>query len=181
MTCALRVGRTEFCGVTRALRQPEFVLGEAKRQRESKFGRKDEAALRLETVQAALTKLLAERERVSLQHQEGYLPWSTAKARLDEIRRRQGDLEEESVRLEAAVTTVAVDREQEANLRVLMQRFGRRLQTLTPEEKATVLRGVVQRVTVSPEGEVTLDSCLPAPARCGVRASSSARSEHFSL
>ncbi len=34
-----------------------------------------------------------------------------------------------------AVTIVAIDREKEASLRVLMQRFGKRLQTLTPEER----------------------------------------------
>ena len=151
--------------VTRALRHPELVLAEAQRQRESKFGKRDEAALRLETVRAALAKIPVERERISLQHQEGYLPWPAAKARLDEIRRRQTDLEDEGSRLEAAVTTVAADREREASLRAILGRFGKRLAGLRPEEKAVVLRGFVQRIAVGPDGTVSLDSYLPAAGR----------------
>src|SRR5207247_1811178 len=121
--------------VTRALRHPELVLAEAQRQRESKFGKRDEAALRLETVRAALAKIPVERERISLQHQEGYLPWPAAKARLDEIRRRQTDLEDEGSRLEAVVTTVAADREREASRRASLGRFAKRLAAIRPGGK----------------------------------------------
>lgn len=67
------------------------------------------------------------------------------------------------------------DREQEANLRAILERFGRRLPNLTAEEKAVVLRGFVQRVTVGTDRALTLDGYLPrvemfrSPARCGHR------------
>lgn len=70
---AEEVEKIVWTEVVRALQHPELVLAEARRQRESRFGRRDETALRLETVRAALAKIPAERERVSLQHQEGFL------------------------------------------------------------------------------------------------------------
>lgn len=174
--------------VTRALGQPELVLAEAKRQRESKFSAKDGTALRLETVKVALAKLPAERKRVLDTHQEGYLPWSEAKARLDEIKKRQAELEAAAGRLEGSFATATADGERELTLRTTLQRFGRRLEILTPEERSVVLRGFVRRITVGYDGAVTLDAYLPvAPDGTGATnqgrgemARSSARLEHFS-
>ncbi len=148
--------------VMRALKHPDLIVAEAKKQRESRFGEKDEVALRLETVRAALAKIPTERERVSLQHQEGYLEWSKAKARLDEIKQREAELEEERGRLESRLTSAAADREQEASLRTLLKRFDTRLQTLTAEERMLVLRGFVKRVVITPAGEVSIDAYLPS-------------------
>jgi site-specific DNA recombinase len=156
--------------VVRALRQPALVLAEAKRQREARFGEQDEATLRLGTVRAALARLPAERERVLLQHQEGYLDWPAAKARLDSIRRRQADLEDERDRLEARLWSAAAHREQDASLRALLERFGKRLAALAPEERMLVIRGFLRRVTVAPDGGVTLDGYLPpAPTNSRTR------------
>jgi hypothetical protein len=96
--------------------------------------------------------------------QEGHLKWPAAKARLDEIRRRQADLEDERDRLESRLSSAAAYREQEPSLRALLERFGRRLQAPTPEERMPVVRSFVRRVTVAPDGGFTLDSYLPSPA-----------------
>lgn len=84
--------------------------------------------------------------------------------RLDEIERRQADLEAEVTHLEASFATATADREQEANLRTVLQRFGRRLANLSATEKSAVIHGFVQRVSVGADG-IALDSYLPSPTQ----------------
>ncbi len=157
-----RLEAAVWAELVRGMRQPALVLAEAKRQRDSKFSGRDATALRLDAIRAALQKIPGERERVSLQHQEGYLDWQTARTRLDEIKRRQAELEAEVAHLEASFATATAGREQEASLRTLLQRFGRRLANLSTTEKSAVIRGFIQRVSVGPDG-ITLDSYLPSP------------------
>jgi site-specific DNA recombinase len=158
---AAEVEEMVWAEVVRGLQHPELVLAEARRQRESRFDRQDEEALRLETVRAALAKLPAERERVLLQHQEGYLDWQSAKGKLSDIKESTEALEEEAARLEGTLISTSVGREQEANMRSILERFGRRLSSLTAHEQRAVVRGFVQRVTVGVDGTVHLDSYLP--------------------
>ncbi len=157
-----RIEAAVWAELVRGMQHPSLILAEAKRQREAKFSEGDATALRLDAVRAALQKIPGELERISLQHQEGYLPWPQAKARFNDSRRRQAELEAEAAQLEVSFETATAGREQEAGLRALLQRFGRRLANLSTAEKSAVVHGFLQRVSVGRDG-LLIDSYLPNP------------------
>ena len=63
-----------------------------------------------------------------------------AKARLEELRQRQAELEEERDDLGARLSSLAASRGQEATLRAHLERFGRRLRALARQERVLVIR-----------------------------------------
>jgi site-specific DNA recombinase len=156
--------RFVWAEITKVLQQPDLIIAEARRQHEGRFGDRDALALKLDSVREALRKLPDERKRVLDTYQEGYMPWAETKTRLDDLKHRQDITEEECARMEAQLSTVAASQSEAEMLESILERFGRRLASLAPEEQMQVLRGFVRSAIVHADGGVELETFVPAPA-----------------
>jgi len=143
--------------VVRAVQQPELVLEEARRQREDQFSGLDELRFKLDGVRNTLRSLPREKERALDAYQHGWADQGETQQRIQVIRQRQTNLEEQARSLEARLFSLLATDDESATVEALLSRFERRLAGLSDEEKALVVRGLVRTVTVRANGDVEIE------------------------
>ncbi|MBI2973034.1 MAG: recombinase family protein [Armatimonadetes bacterium] len=143
--------------VVRAVRQPQLVAEEARRQREDQFSALDELRFKLDSVRNTLRSLPQERERALDAYQHGWTDQVETQRRIEEVRQRQATLEDQARSLEARLFSLLATDDESATVETLLSRFGRRLAGLNDEEKALVVRGLVKAVTIRANGDVEIE------------------------
>lgn len=143
--------------VVRAVRQPQLVAEEARRQREGQFSALDELRFKLDGMRNTLRSLPREKERALDAYQHGWADRAETERRIEEVRQRQATLEGQARSLEARLFSLLATDDESATVEALLSRFGRRLAGLKDEEKTLVVRGLVKAVTVHANGDVDLE------------------------
>ncbi len=147
--------------VTLAFQNPDLVLAEARRYRESKIGQRDELLIRLDYVQKTLRDIPQERERIQTLFREGFASLEETKSHLATIERKRSVLEDEQRGLEARLAFNTADEEQEARLERIVAQIGTRLTNLTDGERFEVAHGFIERVVVGKDGSVEIQAYVP--------------------
>jgi site-specific DNA recombinase len=150
--------------VTLALRQPDLILAEARRYRESRLGERDVLLMRLDYVRNALQDIPGEQERLQLQHAEGYATLEQLARNLARIEQKRSKLDDERRGLEARLAAGAADEEQAGRLERVIARVARRLEVLTDAERFEVVHAFIDRVIVGPDQNVEIHAYVPTPS-----------------
>jgi site-specific DNA recombinase len=149
--------------ITRILRQPDLVLAEARRLRESQVGARDEFSMRLEYVRKALQDLPQERERLQTLYREGYATLEDTKRHLAAIEGKRAKLEDERCMLEDRLADTALGEDQGARLEQVVTRVTQRLERLTELEQFEVTHSFIERIVVGADQGVEVHAYVQAP------------------
>jgi site-specific DNA recombinase len=150
--------------VVALVRKPTAILEAIRRSQEGRVTEREEFQMRLAAIQAALAAIPAERERVQTLYREGYATLEETTSQLLQTDRKRSRLLDEKDTLERRLSVRAVDSEEAKHLERLVARVQKRLDHLTPEERAEVIQGFVRAVIVAPGGKVSIQARVPMRA-----------------
>lgn len=149
--------------VRQVLDNPEAVLAEARRQRESLFSQRDEHAARLSYVRASLANIPGERQRLQMLFAEGHASLEDTRANQERLDKKRTSLDEERVSLESRLSEGQATKDQEAEMQAAVARARRRLTKLSASEMFGILHAFIQRVVVQSDGKTEIQGFAAMP------------------
>ena len=151
------------------LGEPERVLAEARRWRETHLSERDELEMRLAAMRTQLAKIPEERERVLRAYREGWVSEDEFKVQLVDLNRKRAALDDERQIIQSRLFVGTVSDEHATRLEAVLERVGRRLQGLTFDERFQVVHAFVERVIVHADAAVEIHAFVPADTEAAAR------------
>jgi len=116
-----------------ALSQPELIVAEARRYRESHVSERDQLLMRLDYVKKALHDIPLERERALSAYRQGYASDDELKKQIADAEDKRARLKDEQRALETKLDMDTVDSDHTMRLERVVAQVSHRLRNLTPK------------------------------------------------
>jgi site-specific DNA recombinase len=151
--------RAVWSAVSDALRRPE-VLVEEYQQRVARASSQDNLKAEARLVETALKRTQSQEDRITDAYVGGAMDLGRYKSEMDKLRARRSHLQSEASDIGRRVRQEADTRDAVRHLELFCHRVSEGLDTLTFEERQSLLRLVVDRVTLVENG-VRVDTVIP--------------------
>jgi hypothetical protein len=149
--------------VAGALLHPEAVMRLATEQR-GQFGKRDEAGVRLDSLNAQLAKVPEARSRLIDAYTEGTLSKPEFKEKVAALDERRARLEQERESLQTSLGQVQADEVDAARLAELLAKHRNnlsRLPRVTTKEQVEIVLAVLKCVSIQKDGSLRFDAVVP--------------------